>query len=176
MNTFSDLANRCSEFTLTALKDVEYKTIKELEISGATALVKTLQMVRLNKVIFAVGIFSIFEAVLQDQLNCKKGFDEAENILKQSGEIIILQQFSDIKLAVNALKHGHGRSYNDLIIKNGGTLISQIKQPTENFFNEGDVSEVTTLIDVDDKFIEGCVEIIEKVSKVIQNNRPGVFL
>ncbi len=176
MHSFTELSNRCTEFTLTALKDVEYKTIKELGTSGATAKVKTLQMVRLNKVIFAVGIFSIFEAVLQDQLNCKKGFDEAEIILKQAGEITILQKFIDIKFAVNVLKHGHGQSYNALIIKNGGTLISQIKQPTENIFNEGDVSEVTTLIDVDDKFIEGCVKIIEKVSKVIQNNRPGVFL
>lgn len=176
MHSFSELAYRCSVFTLTTLKEVEDKTVEELQTSGATRLVKTLQMVRLDKVIFAVGIFSVFEALLQDRLNCSNGFIEAKNILKQSGETTLLEQFSDIELAVNALKHGQGRSYNALIAKSGGTLTSQVKQPSESFFNEGDVSEVTALIDVDDKFIEGCIEVIEKVSKVIQENQPGVFL
>jgi hypothetical protein len=176
MHSFSDLAYRCSVFTLTTLKEVEDKTLEELQTSGATRLVKTLQMVRLDKVIFAVGIFSVFEALLQDRLNCNSGFIEAKNILKQAGETTLLEQFSDIELAVNALKHGQGRSYNALISKSGGTLTSKVKLPSESFFNEGDVSEVTALIDVDDKFIEVCVEVIEKVSKVIQDKRPGFFI
>lgn len=176
MHSFSELVYRCSVFTLTTLKEVETKTVEELQTSGATTLVKTLQMVRLDKVIFAVGLFSVFEALLQDKLNCKNGFIEAENILKQSGETKLLQQFFDIKSAVNTLKHGHGPSYNVLLKKSGRTLTSQIKQPSIDFFNEGDVSEVTSLIDVDDKFIQACVEIIEEVSKVIQNNRKDVFL
>lgn len=176
MHSFSELAYRCSVFTLTTLKELEDKTVEELQTSGATRLVKTLQMVRLDKVIFAVGIFSVFEALLQDRLNCSNGFIEAKKILTQSRETKLLEQFSDIELAVNALKHGQGRSYNALIEKSGGTLTSQVKQPSENFFNEGDVSKVTALIDVDDKFIEGCIEVIEKVSKVIQEYQPGVFL
>ena len=176
MHSFSDLAYRCSVFTLTTLKEVEDKTLEELQTSGATRLVKTLQMVRLDKVIFAVEIFSVFEALLQDRLNCNNGFIEAKNILKQVGETTLLQQFSDIELAVNALKHGQGRSSNALISKSGGTLTSKVKQSSESFFNVGDVSEVTVLVDVDDKFIEGCVEVIEKVSKAIQDNHPGVFI
>ena len=176
MYSFSELVYRCSVFTLTTLKEVEDKTIEELQTSAATPLVKTLQMVCLDKVIFAVGIFSVFEALLQDRLNCNNGFTEAKNILRQAGETTLLEQFSDIELAVNALKHGQGISYNALIAKSGGTLTAQVKQPSENFFNEGDVSEVSALIDVDDKFIEGCVEVIEKVSKVIEDNRSGVFL
>ncbi|HUN02510.1 MAG TPA: hypothetical protein PLS00_06605 [Niabella sp.] len=146
------------------MKDVEDKIIEELKTSAPTPLVKTLQMVRLDKVIFAVGIFSVFEALLQDRLNCSNGFKEAKNILRQAGETTLLEQFSNIEFAVNALKHGQGRSYNALIAKSGGTLTSQVKQPSENFFNEGDVSEVSALIDVNDKFIESCVEVIEKVS------------
>lgn len=176
MHSFSELVNRCSVFTLTTLKEVEDKTIEQLQTSAATQLVKTLQMVRLDKVIFTVGIFSVFEAFLQDRLSCKNGFTEAKNILMRAGETTLLEQFSDIELAVNALKHGQGRSYNALIAKSGGTLTSQVKQPSENYFNEGDVSEVSALVDVDEKFIEGCVEVIEKVSKVIQDNRPNVFL
>lgn len=176
MHSFSELVNRCSVFTLTALKEVEYKTVEELETNAATPLVQTLQMVRLDKVIFAVGIFSVFEALLQDRLICNNGFTEAKSILNQAGETILLEHFSDVELAVNALKHGQGRSYNAIVAKRGGTLTAQVKQPSENFFSEGDVSEVSALIDVDDNFIEGCVEVIEKVSKVIQDNRPGVFL
>jgi hypothetical protein len=176
MHNFSELISICSVFTLTTLKEVEDKTIEELQTSAATPLVKTLQMVRLNKVIFAVGAFSVFEALLQDSLICNNGFEEAKNILKQAGETYLLEQFSDIKFAVNALKHGKGRSYNALIERSGGTLNAQVKQPLENFFFEGDVSEISTLIDVDDKFIEGCVEVIKKVSKIIEDNRPDVFL
>ena len=176
MHSFSELVYRCAGFTLTTLKEVEDKTVEELQTSSATPLVKTLQMVRLDKIIFAVGMFSVFEALLQDRLSCNNGFVEAKDILKQENQTALLQEFSDIELAINALKHGQGRSYNALIAKNGGTLSSQVKKPTDNFFNEGDVSEVAALIDVDDKFIDSCVEVINKVSKVIEDNRPGVFL
>ena len=176
MHSFPELVYRCAAFTLTTLKEVEDKTVEELQTSAATPLVKTLQMVRLDKIIFAVGMFSVFEALLQDRLSCNNGFVEAKDILNQAGQTALLQEFSDIELAINALKHGQGRSYNALIAKNGGTLTSQVKKPTENFFNEGDVSEVAALIDVDEKFIEGCVEVINKVSKGIEDNRPGVFL
>lgn len=176
MHSFPELVYRCAAFTLTTLKEVEDKTIEELQTSAATPLVKTLQMVRLDKIIFAVGMFSVFEAHLQDRLSCNNGFVEVKDILKQAGQITLLQEFSDIELAINALKHGQGRSYEALIAKKGGTLSSQIKMPTENIFNEGDVSEVDALIDVDDKFIDGCLEVITKVVKVVEDNRPGVFL
>lgn len=176
MHSFTELIHRCSAFTLTSLNEVEDKTIEELQTSAQTSLIKTLQMIRLDKVIFAVGMFSVFEAHLQDRLNCDNGFSETKNILKKSGETTLLEKFADIELAVNALKHGRGRSYNTLVAKDGGTLSSQVKQPLDNFFNEGDVSEVTSLINIDDKFINDCVEVIINISKVIQTNRPDVFL
>ena len=89
MHSFSELIHRCSVFTLTTLKEVENKTVDALQTSAATPLVKTLQMIRLDKVIFAVGLFSIFEALLQDRLNCNNGFVEAKNILQQ----LLFQQF-----------------------------------------------------------------------------------
>jgi hypothetical protein len=63
MHRFFELIYRCSIFTLTTLKDVEGKTIKELQKCAATPLVKTLQMVHLDKVIFAVETFSVFEVL-----------------------------------------------------------------------------------------------------------------
>src|SRR5690606_19329520 len=135
------LIDRCTAFTLGSLKEVEEKTIYALQTSGSTSLVNTLQMIRLEKTIFAVGIFSIFEAILQDSLNCRNGFAEAKDILKQNEDSELLYRFTDLELAINALKHGRGRSYNALVARNGGTLNSNVKQPGDHFLDEGDVSD-----------------------------------
>jgi len=155
---------------------VEERTIDALQTSGATSLVKTLQMIRLQKTILAVGIFSLFEAILQDRLNCNNGFAEVKHILNQNGDSSLLSRFINLELAINALKHGRGRSYDALIAKVAGNLDSEVKQPNQHFFEEGDVSEITTLINVDDKFIYYCVEIINQVSIVIRTIRPEVIL
>lgn len=176
MYDFSELAHRCTAFTLASLKEVHEKTIDALQTSGATSLVKILQMIRLEKTILAVGMFSIFDAILQDRLDCDNGFAEAKSILKQGGETDILEQFSDYELAINALKHGKGRSYNQLIAKDTISIKATVKKPVENFFFEGDVSEISGLIEVDDKFIENCSLVIARVSRAIQKLRPGVYL
>jgi hypothetical protein len=176
MHNFSELIDNCTVFTLAALKEVEVKTMDALQTSGATHLVKALQMIRLEKTILAVGIFSMFEAILQDRLNCSNGFAEARNILEQNGELKLLSRFSDLELAINALKHGRGRSYNALVAKNGGTLNSKVKQPDDYFFDEGDVSEISTLVDVDDNFLNSCVETIKQVSKKIEKIRSEISL
>ena len=176
MHEYSDLAYRCSVFTLNSLREVEEKTIEALKTSGATSLVKTLQMARLERIILAVGMFSVFESLLQDRLNCKDGFIEAKEILKQSGDLETLTKFTDFELAVNALKHGRGRSYNILLEKEGGSITSKVKTSSEAFFEEGDVSEVSALVDVDDNFIYSCVEIISQVSSSIKGFRKDVTL
>lgn len=176
MHDFSDLAYRCTVFTLKSLKEIEGKTIEALQTSGATSLVKTLQMTRLERTILAVGMFSVFEALLQDRLNCKDGFIEAKDILKKAGDFETLSQFTDLELAVNALKHGRGRSYNALVAKEGRSIPPKVKSPNQNFFDEGDVSEISTLIDVDDNFIYSCVDMISRVSDSIKKFRQDVIL
>ena len=69
MHTFTELVDRCSAFTLEALRDANERIINALQMSAATTLVKTLQMVQLQKAIFVVGMFSLFEATLQDGLS-----------------------------------------------------------------------------------------------------------
>jgi hypothetical protein len=82
---------------------------------------------------------------------------------------------SDFKMAINVLKHGRGRSYNALLAK-ADSLPFKVKQPTQAFFNEGDVSEISTLIEIDDDLIIGCAEIIRDVSAVIHKARPNIWL
>ena len=117
MHAFTDLVHRCAGFTLDALDRARIDVHKQLESSAATHLVKSLQMVELQKAIMAVGMFSMFEAALQDGLSCDEGFREAEKILDEEGEVVLKEQFINLQLAINVLKHGRGRSYDGLIKK-----------------------------------------------------------
>jgi hypothetical protein len=167
MHEFTELIDRCTTFTLNTLREANEKAIEALQTSGATSLVKILQMVQLQKAILAVGMFSMFEANLQDSLDCTNGFDGAKKILDARGEIITKEQFEDLWLAINVLKHGRGRSYDSLVAKVKG-LPFRVKLPDEPFFFEGDVSEVSTLIEVDDAFVQHCSNVIKDVSDLIR--------
>ncbi len=170
MHEFPELIDRCTVFTLDALEAAQTRTIEALETSGATTLVKTLQMVQLQKVVIAVGMFSIFDALLRDRLGCADGFKEAAGILNGLGVTELEERFDNLKLAVNVLKHGEGRSYKELSKRR--TLPFRIKHPDEGFFNEGDVSEVSTLIEVDDTFVMNCADNIREVADAIKRARP----
>ena len=126
-------------------------------------------MVQLQKTISAVGIFSLFEAMLQGQLECSDGFREAEAMLEREGETALKERFVDLRLAINVLKHGRGRSYDALIAKD--RLPFKIKRPGEAFFFEGGVSEIDTLIEVDDAFVLNCAEVVDQVSEAVRKTR-----
>jgi hypothetical protein len=49
----------------------------------------------------------------------------------------------------------------------GADLPFRIKRPGEDFFSEGDVSEVATLIEVDDRFVRDCAGLVAQVAGVI---------
>jgi hypothetical protein len=46
-----------------------------------------------------------------------------------------------------------------------------VKLPDENFFFEGDVSEVSTLIEMDDDFVQRCGSVVSEVSEVLRRAR-----
>ncbi|GFM50344.1 hypothetical protein PSCICE_16110 [Pseudomonas cichorii] len=171
MHNFDDLADQCAVFTLEALRNANERTVEALQTSAATSLVKALQMIQLQKVILAVGMFSIFEASLQDRLNCKDGFREVEAILDQHRESNLKERFLDLAAAINVLKHGRGRSYK-LLVDKAQRLPFRVKLPSEKFFFEGDVSEISTLIEVDDAFVQRCGDVISNVSEVLRKVRP----
>lgn len=91
--------------------------------------------------------------------------------LKNVGELDLKERFEDLFLAVNVLKHGRGRSYDVLVVKTD-ILPFRIKRPNESFFFKGDVSEISTLVEVDDTFVQLCGRVISEVSKSISRVRP----
>lgn len=166
MHRFSELVERCAAFSIATLKSTDERTLDALEVSGATTHVKSLQMSNLQRTILAVGMFSIFEATLQDALG-GRGFEEARKILNDQNEIGTKERFENVYLAINVLKHGHGRSYKALIAKND-LIPFKVKFYRGELFNEGDVAEVRTLIEVDDSFVQLCADVIAEVSGVVR--------
>ena len=171
MHNFEELIYRGTTFTLSALKEENSKVVEELQTSASTISVKNLQMIQLQKAILAVGMFSLFDSILQEGLSCRNGFEEAKKILTQKVKIELHNNFDDFICAINVLKHGRGRSY-DILVAKSSSLPFRIKLPGQNFFYEGDVSEVSTLIEVNDNFVLNCAELIEQVSREIRNECP----
>ena len=128
-------------------------------------LASACRMVQLQRAISAVGMFSLFEAMLQDGLDCSNGLREAETILKRAGETALQERFADFQLAINVLKHGRGRSY-DVLIAKAAALAFRMKRPGEWCF-QGDISEIATL-EVDDAFVHACAAIIREVTEAVQ--------
>lgn len=65
MRDFYTLVRDCVEFNQYVRDDVQRGTMNELQITAATRPIKTLQMLRLQNAITAVGMFSMFDAILQ---------------------------------------------------------------------------------------------------------------
>jgi hypothetical protein len=174
MHRLTELAARSVNFSLSVLNEANDKITEALQTSAATPLVKNRQMIQLQKAITAVGVFSMFEAMLQDGLQCADGFAEANNILRAANQSVLAEKFSDYQKAINVLKHGKGRSYEALVAK-ASHLPFRVKLPTESFFFEGDVSEIPTLIEVDDQFVRQCAQVISDVSEAIRAVRNDFY-
>lgn len=72
-------------------------------------------MLRLQRAVLAIGMFSLFEALLQTKLNWAKPFDELHCYLNKHDKGHLASAFTDYGLAINALKHGRGRSHTQLL-------------------------------------------------------------
>lgn len=167
MHPFDELVKHCTEFNLNALNEAQRRIDDELQSSAATSLVKAAQMVRMQKVISAVGMFSIFDAVLQDEMKSANGFRSLGKMLENMGKNELKERFNDLCLAINVLKHGRGSSYEKLVMK-ADVLPFRIKLPGEVFIDEGDITEISTLVEVDDDFLLNCANVIGEVALVKQ--------
>lgn len=171
MHQFTELAYRCTNFSLDAINEAYKKSEKNLYETEATTCVKSLQALNLQRMIHAVGLFSVFEAHLQRSLNCQNGFKEAEQLISQAGQHALKEEFHNYYLAINALKHGDGASYNKLVAKIND-LDFEVDTPSTPAYEVGDLTAVSGLVKVDDAFIENCLSVIEKVSECIVTQRP----
>jgi hypothetical protein len=159
---------------LPVIREQEKKIIGELQTGARTHSIKNLQAISLQRVITAVGMFSVFEAVIQNNVDEEYSFRDVKTALNGAGKGDLSERFNDYIDAINVLKHGKGRSY-DSLVSRADRLGFRIRMPDENFFHEGDVSELSFLIQVDDTFILKCAEIIGLVSAELSKLRPDVW-
>lgn len=167
MHSFSDLVSYATNLIMGDISLRNARICDELQTTGTTSLVIGLQTLQMQRAILVTGMFSMFEAELQTMLSCQYGFEECKRILGEKGETKLKSEFQFFIWAVNTLKHGKGNSYDNLV-KNIEELPFVIKSPGENFFFEGDVGEIQTLVEVDDRFVYGCAELIRKIMAVIE--------
>jgi hypothetical protein len=172
MHEFPELASRCATLTLSALDKVQDEIIGALQQSSSTILVKSLQTITLQKAVTAVGMFSMFEAYLQGFLKCDNGFDEASKQLDAAGHTSLRETFHDYQRAINVLKHGRGPSYEALVAK-ASNLPFRIRVTGVDLSTEGSVSDISTLVEVDDNFVIQCANTIEEVYEMLRQRQFG---
>lgn len=168
MHEFCELISNAARSSLSAFSIANQSINLSFEQSAATPLVKGLQIIQWQKAILATGLFSLYEAELQSELSCMNGFKECKRILIEEKKYNLCDRFQVFILAINVLKHGKGSSYNQLL-KNYDVLPFNMKRINESFFYQGDISEISILIEVDDDFIINCVNLISEISTFLKN-------
>lgn len=172
MERFSDVTARCVGFMIDGLNEATKANPGDGN-DASTIFVKNAQALQLGKVVIAVGIFSIFEARLQDSLNCSDGFAELRTILLNANNQDVAIRFEQFCAAVNVLKHGKGRSYDRLLSFDALSFV--IKARDQHFFFEGDVSEPDTLVLVDDAFVRSCAELVQESIEAVRSVKPDIY-
>jgi len=164
-----ELLPLCASSVLGQIQHLENDARSQLQTSAQTSLVLTLKLSRLHRSMLAIGMFSLFESLLQSEIGWADPFNELPEKLRGWENNTLAQVFCDYKSAINVLKHGYGRSY-DRLLTRLDQLEFAVKPKGEEFFFEGDVSEPAGfLIDVDEKFVVRCAELIKEISETISS-------
>src|SRR5262249_8636545 len=110
----------------------------QLETSGATRQMMTLRMLMLQRAVLAIGTFSLLTPA-PDQMRAKP-IDELDRYLSKHGTQLP-SDFTDYRLAINALKHGQGRSHTELLAR-ASTLNFKVRAAVDLFGEERDIFSV----------------------------------
>jgi hypothetical protein len=102
MDIFSEVTRRCAGFMINALNEASRINLGDGNDSS-TLFVKNAQALELGKIVIAVGLFSIFEARLQEGLACADGFPTLRNFLLNATEDALATRFEQFVAAVNVL-------------------------------------------------------------------------
>lgn len=149
---------------LPQIQKREQACFQALELSGSTVYVNALRSVRLQRLISVVGMFSVLDAVLKDWRGWDDPAKQAVDELRSNGEADLAQRFQDYWDANNVLKHGRGRSYDKLVVRQG-TLDFRLHTEDKPLFEEGDIADGHCLIDVTDHFVMAAAEVVREVAE-----------
>ncbi len=136
---------------------------------GRTVLVNSLRIITVQIEVAAVGIFSLFEARMQHHMPDRSFFRELRKQLIEADQPYLADRLYQYYLAVNILKHGRGKSYEELLA--APNLPFAIKRPEDEFFEEGDIAEPEALIDFRAVgFFDGLIETLRQAYLFLEGN------
>jgi hypothetical protein len=172
MHDYQEILPRAVGIVLHALSEERKHISEQLQTSGATHLVKASQAVQLAKVCFAAGVVATSEAQLKTefQITDRYAFKAIAKELREHGERELAEAMERIVDATNALKHGDGTSY-EALLRADPNLQFKVKARDEAFFEEGDVSEVPSLVQVEDEYIRHCEDVLLSVLHTMRKIR-----
>lgn len=161
--------SRAPDMLLANVKQVSEQCAMNLQTSARTSDVNGLRTCSMAITIVAVGLIGTFEGMLQRRFGWNDAYTALDKLLRDQTRADLADRLLDYRLAINALKHGEGRSYEILLAKRAA-LPFAIKGKGDAFFDEGDISEVGGLVDTRGPLIENCVEIINEIRDAIGLN------
>ena len=152
-------------------RDAE-EELHRLRDDGSSSIVNYSRSAQMQMVMVAVGGFSILEGILEQTRGWAEPFNQMDRELRAKGLGAIADDFMNFRQAVNVLKHGFGRSYEQLIQRD--KLPFRVKKADENFFDEGDIAEIPGLVLVDKDFVLACSIMIEQVCEALEIPRLDI--
>lgn len=150
----------CNHFLLPRLQEAEASILREFEHGMSTVPLRALKSIKLQKAVVAVGMFSLLESSIQAEMGWKRPFSKLEKLLGEKQELALCDLFNAYRLAINVLKHGQGVSLKSLLSRNDLPFRVRGGLDDEETFVDLD----NLLVDVDDDFISGCAEVVERIA------------
>jgi hypothetical protein len=132
-------------------------------------------MLTMRATIVATGTISVFEALLQQSLGWEQPFARLDKHLREHGLDDVAERFLDYRDAINVLKHGAGRSH-DRLLGRKARLDFAVRALDEPFHEEGDISEISTLVRADAAFVRSCGRLIADVARALRRTNPDAPL
>lgn len=145
--------------TASDVRETLGRVYEQLEISGATSLLTSIDVCNTQLSVVMIGIFSLFESRLQSLNGWEKPLEEVQSILNERLPERAMQ-FEGLRLAINVLKHGEGASHTRLLAL-AVRLPFQIQTTYGEMHDEGDLCPPSDLILMTPELVEHCCDLIE---------------
>jgi len=149
--------------------------LEQLQEDGQTSRVTMARMMTMCSTIVATGTISVFESLLQQSLGWDQPFTTLDRHLREHDLDGLAERFLDYRDAINVLKHGAGRSH-DRLLGRKVRIDFAVRAIDQAFHDEGDVSEVSTLVRADTQFVRNCGRLVAEVTDALRRSLPGAQL
>jgi hypothetical protein len=170
-----DLISMAADYSVMGQEVANSLNLQGLEQDGQSSRIVIARMVTMQTTIIAIGTISVFESFLQQTVGWDPPFTTLDRHLRDHGLNDLAERFLDYRDAINVLKHGSGRSH-DRLLRRRDRLNFGVRALDNPFHDEGDISEISTLVRADAPFVRNCGRLIAEVVDTIRRTVPSAPL